>query len=307
MTAWFRSQADEENVWIVPARQVVVHHLLVLLMLREIQCFARVADRLSFSRAAADLGMSQPAMSQAITRLETALDLRLFERTPREVRLTPAGRGLLAQADEVLAAMDGFEAEAARLTRPAIRIAYPALAGPLVARIARRLAARTPPIAVELSVAGRAAAARALDTGEVAAAIVAMPAPARFTTGARFHVSVDRLAVPADHPWRNRVLAGQLAEQRVLIPGRGWARLPGIHRQVAEDDFAAALDLVAAGAGLLPIPQLVARAVRREDVRFVPLEGAELRLTYGLAWLGEPVAPELITLVRVVQEALWTR
>ncbi|MFI6539682.1 LysR family transcriptional regulator [Nonomuraea sp. NPDC050547] len=276
-------------------------------MLKEIHCFARVAGRLSFSRAAADLGMSQPAMSQAITRLENALHLQLFERNAREVRLTPAGAALLAQAEQVLAAVEGFTDEAARLTQAIIHLAYPPLAGALAARIVRRLAARGPSLAVELRPAGRAAAAQALDEGRVSAALVAFPAPARFTTGARFHVTVDRLAVPADHPWRNRVLAEQLSGQDLLVPGGRLAGLPGRHRQVAEDDYAAALDLVAAGAGLLPIPQLVARTVRREDVRFVPLEGADLRLTYGLAWRGEGVTPGLMALVQAVQEALWTR
>ncbi|MFC7646147.1 LysR family transcriptional regulator [Streptosporangium lutulentum] len=60
--------------------------------LRDIGCFALVAQRLSFSRAAAELHMSQPAMSQAIGRLERSLGVRLFERTSREVRLSPRAR-----------------------------------------------------------------------------------------------------------------------------------------------------------------------------------------------------------------------
>lgn len=279
----------------------------MLLMLKEIQCFARVAARLSFSRAAADLGMSQPAMSQAVTRLEKALGVRLFERTAREVRLTPAGGGLLDHAHQVLRSVDALVDEAARLAEPVIRLAYPPLAGPLAARIVRRLAGRTPAVAVELQAAGRGAAVRALDAGEASAAILAIPAPARFVTGARFHVTVDRLAVPADHPWRNRVLPEHLGGQDLLVPGGRWDTLPGRHRQVADDDFAAALDLVAAGAGLLPIPQFLARTVRRDDIRFVPLEGADLRITYGLAWPPEGVTAELLALAQAVQDALWTR
>lgn len=277
----------------------------MLLMLREIQCFAKVAALLSFSRAAADLGLSQPAVSQAVTRLENAVGLRLFDRTARQVRLTPEGKALLAHAHQVLDGVTAFSREAARLAQPVIHLAYPPLAGPLVARVARRLAARG--IAVELTTAGRGAAARALDAGEVSAAIVAVPAPPRFGTGARFHVTVDRLAVPVDHPWRSGVTAADLGDRDLLIPGGRWAGLPGRHRQVAEDDFAAALDLVAAGAGLLPIPQLVARTVRRDDVRFVSLDVADLRLTYTLAWAGESVRPELMALVQAVQQALWTR
>ncbi len=286
-----------------------MHHGFVLLMLREIQCFARVAERLSFSAAAADVGMSQPAMSQAITRLERATGVRLFERSAREVRLTAAGKALLAYAEQVIDSVQAFGAEAARLARPTIHLAYPPLVGTLAARIVRRLATRTPAVGVELRAAGRDEAARALADGEVSAAILATPAPARFVTAARFHVTVDHLAVPAGHRLESlpRVSPAELGGQVLLTPGsRPWPGLPGRSRLVA-DDFAAALDLVAAGAGLLPIPQLMVRTIRRDDVRFVPLEAGDLRITYALAWSKERVTPELMALVQAVQDALWTR
>jgi DNA-binding transcriptional LysR family regulator len=279
-------------------------------MLKEIHCFARVAGRLSFSAAAADLGMSQPAMSQAITRLERAAGVRLFERTAREVRLTAEGKALLPYAEQVLESAHAFTAESARLARPTIHLAYPPLVGTLAARIARRLAGRTPAIGVELTVAGRGAAAQALANGEISAAILATPAPAQFVTAARFHVTVDHLAVPAGHRLesRGRVAADELGGQVLLTPGsRPWAGLQGRPRMVADDDFAAALDLVAAGAGLLPIPQLLVKTIRREDVRFVPLDAGDLRITYALAWSRERVTPELMALVQAVQDALWTR
>ncbi|MGI5269862.1 LysR family transcriptional regulator [Nonomuraea sp. CA-218870] len=279
-------------------------------MTRETQCFVRVAARLSFSGAAADLGLSQPAVSQAVARLERATGVRLFERTARAVRLTAAGVALLPYAEQVLESAAAFASEASRLARPVIHLAYPPLAGPLAARIARRMAGRTPPVAVELHPAGRAAAAAALDEGQASAAILATPAPARFVTAARFHVTVDHLAVPPTHALASRggVWPGELAGLVVLTPGgRRWEGLPGHPRTVRDDDFAAALDLVAAGTGVLPIPHLLVRSVRRDDVVFVPLEGAGLQLTYALAWSRERVTNELLALVQATQDALWTR
>jgi DNA-binding transcriptional LysR family regulator len=288
----------------------IVHHLFVTLILKEVRCFAGVAARLSFSAAAADLGRSPPAMSQAIIRLERATGARLFDRTAREVRLTAEGKALLPYAERMIESAAAFSAEAVRLARPTIHLAYPPLVGGLAARVARRLAGRAPAIGVELTVAGRAAAAEALDRGQASAAILATPAPARFVTAARFHVTVDRLAVPVGHPLESRpgVAAAELAGQVLLTPGeRAWEGLPGRPRMVQGDDFAAALDLVAAGAGVLPIPQLLARTVRRDDLRFVPLDAGELRITYALAWSRDRVTPELMALVQAVQDALWTR
>ncbi|MEU6999102.1 LysR family transcriptional regulator [Nonomuraea sp. NPDC046570] len=286
--------------------------------LKDVRCFAVVARRLSFSAAAAEMGLSQPAVSQAVARLEGSLGLRLFERSSREVRLTGAGKALLGHARALLDAATAFEAEGARLARPAIRLAYPPIVGSLAARIARRLSTRGRGTAVELRAAGRAAAVDLLTGGEVSAAILGVPAPAAFTTAARFHVTLDRLAVPAGDRLARAVTPEELRGREVLMPrnrpaGGAWellaARVPGRQRIVADDldDFAPALDLVAAGAGVLPVPHLLARTVRRDDVRFVPLDGGDLRLSYGLAWPRDGGTPELLELVQAVQEALWTR
>lgn len=58
----------------------------------------RVAERGSVHRAAADLGISQPALSKAIRRIEVSLGLKLFERTPRGMLLTPAGQTVYGRA-----------------------------------------------------------------------------------------------------------------------------------------------------------------------------------------------------------------
>jgi DNA-binding transcriptional LysR family regulator len=118
------------------------------------------------------------------------------------------------------------------------------------------------------------------------------------------------VAVPTGHALAGRaaLVPADLAGQAVLTPdGRPWTGLPGHRRLLPGDDFAAALDLVAAGAGLLPIPQLLVRTVRRDDVRFVPLEAPDLRITYALAWSKDRVTGELLALVQAVQDALWTR
>jgi DNA-binding transcriptional LysR family regulator len=292
---------------------------------RDVRCFVLVARHLGFSRAATEMGMSQPAVSQAIGRLERSFGVRLFERTSREVRLTSEGRALLPYADTLLEASAALSAEAARLAASAgrsIRLAYPSLLGAFVAQVARRLARRRPAIEVGLRHSGRQAALAELARGEVSVAILSTPVPHGLATAARFHVPVGHLAVPTGDPLadRSRIKPEQLARYRVLMPrnrpaGGMWARLathlrgPHQHRVVADDidDFAAALDLVAAGAGVLPSPHLLTTAIRRHDVRFVPLDVGDLRITYALAWSPDRVSPELMALVRAVQEALWTR
>jgi DNA-binding transcriptional LysR family regulator len=71
--------------------------------LNDIVAFIAVAREQSFTRAAAQLGVSQSALSQTIRGLESRLGLRLLTRTTRSVAPTPAGARLLATAAPRLA------------------------------------------------------------------------------------------------------------------------------------------------------------------------------------------------------------
>lgn len=291
--------------------------------LRDVACFVQVARELSFSRAATMLRLSQPAVSQAVARLEREVGADLFERSSRRVGLSALGSALLPHADQLLAEATDFIDRARSLlpSRATIRLAYPSLLGAFVARVVRRLGHRDPDIAVELRSAGRRDALTGLAAGEVSAAIIDGPFPTGVASIPLFGITVGHLALPANDPLAtlDRVRLDQVRRPILLPrhrpPGGMWARLATLLPRARQirivtdeiDDFGSALDLVAAGQGLLPTPDLLTATTRRNDVRFVPLDGAKLRLTYGLIWAGQPPTADLLTLVQTVQETLRTR
>jgi epsilon-lactone hydrolase len=93
--------------------------------LRHLRSFVAVADELNFSRAAARLYLSQPALSRQISSLERLVGCELLRRSTHRVELTLAGEALLSRARELLQSLD----EAVSVTR--------SLGGELLARVNR--------------------------------------------------------------------------------------------------------------------------------------------------------------------------
>jgi DNA-binding transcriptional LysR family regulator len=76
------------------------------IQLTELTAFVAVAEHSSFTKAAAQVGIALPTMSQTIRSLEEGLGVRLFNRTTRSVALTEAGERLLAEVQPILDGID---------------------------------------------------------------------------------------------------------------------------------------------------------------------------------------------------------
>ncbi|WEH19920.1 LysR family transcriptional regulator [Streptomyces sp. VNUA24] len=74
--------------------------------LRHLRAFTAVARHRSFSRAAEELLITQPALSRTIAQLESNLSVRLLDRSSRHVELTDTGAEFLAHVERVLATLD---------------------------------------------------------------------------------------------------------------------------------------------------------------------------------------------------------
>jgi LysR family transcriptional regulator, cyn operon transcriptional activator len=83
--------------------------------LRQLRAFAAVHDTGSVSAAARKVHLTQPALSRRISELESALGVRLFDRTGGRLRLTSEGESLLMHSRNVLAEVESFVTRAETL------------------------------------------------------------------------------------------------------------------------------------------------------------------------------------------------
>ncbi|ACB34481.1 transcriptional regulator, LysR family [Leptothrix cholodnii SP-6] len=156
--------------------------------LRHLRIFETIASCGSFSRAAEQLGMSQPAVSMQLRQLETDLGTLLFER-PQRQRLTDAGQDLLQHARVILAqvratedAMAVHEAEAsgasaagARGPRGLLHLGVVSTAHYFAPRLLSEFHRRHPEVRLKLTVAKRSEVLAMLQEHRLDIAITGYP------------------------------------------------------------------------------------------------------------------------------------
>ena len=270
--------------------------------LRELRIFLVLADELHFGRTAERMGISQPGVSEAVRVLESRLGVRVFDRTSRRVRLTPAGEGLKRDLVPALAALDRALAETSELSRAVrglLRVGFVLTTeGPALSRLIAVFQARYPACEVRLQEVETFDAYRALRRGDIDVLCnwLAVDEP-DLTASAAFAYYQRVLAVAATHR-----LAGQPAVSIEELAGEEVALLPPttppavydllvppltpsghpIRRTQPVQTINEILSLVARGRIVHPTSSTVP-IFNRDDVVLVPIDDLP-PLPLGLVW-----------------------
>ncbi len=126
--------------------------------LRQLKVFTVVARHLSYGRAAAELHLTQPAVSMQIKQLEDQIGLALLEQVGKKNHLTLAGRELLLTCREVFDALERFEMAAAQwqgLERGTLRLAAVSTAEYFLPHLLGPFCQQHPMIEVALEITNR--------------------------------------------------------------------------------------------------------------------------------------------------------
>jgi DNA-binding transcriptional LysR family regulator len=139
--------------------------------LRDIEYFSVIARHGHLGRAAEALGLSQPALSMSLRRLESSMHAKLVKRTPKGVELTAVGTALLSRVDQLRLSMSDVAREAADLSQGRagnLRLgATPEFAEYLLPPALSALFKAAPRVTVKVTVAAPDVLRPSLENGEV--------------------------------------------------------------------------------------------------------------------------------------------
>jgi DNA-binding transcriptional LysR family regulator len=285
--------------------------------LAQLRSFVTVAEELHFGRAALRLELSQPQVSRHVRSLEGSLGVRLFDRDSRRTTLTDAGRALLPDAQEALAAATRLRERAAQAARGAVgRVAvgflWSTLRGYLPGLVAAA-AERHPEIELSVAQLHYLEIIPSLRRGDVDLTITRRVHEDHEMVARELRQEASLLAVPEAHPLATQTLVDLdalhglplIALRRQLVGGAFDAVLSrlrnrGIAPQIVHEARSPteALALVSAGLGVYQLP---ANAVTpHAGVVYRPLRDAVSRIV--LLRRPEPPAPPVAAIARLAEE-----
>jgi DNA-binding transcriptional LysR family regulator len=200
-----------------------------MLQLGQLRCFVVVAAERHFGRAAARLNMTQPPLSRQIQQLEHALGVRLLDRGPHAVRLTPAGQAFLPEAERLLEASLAAALVAQRAMtgeRGSLRLGYVGGASfSLLPRIVAAASEQLPGVDIVLRDLSSAEQLEALRTRRIDVGIIRPPIAGADLDSACVLREPFVVAMPAGHALaaRKRLALRDLDGQDLVMyePGQG--------------------------------------------------------------------------------------
>lgn len=284
------------------------------IQVHDLRAVVEVAERASFAQAAEALMVSRATMSELIKGVERQLGVRLFDRTTRRVRPTPAGEVFVAHATRLLVelgAMTDAVREAGEQPRGTVRLGLPGgVVNQQVWHIISTFHRDHPGIELEFTETSTDEVVRLIQKRELDLSIVAWPVghlPANVAT-AVLRADPTGVAVASDHPlttMRGTVPLEALDGIPLVTFTRGFALRtiaedfcrraglePAIALQSAVDETVAGLVRAHVGYTITTL-----RHAQQEQLTTLPMEVPCIERVVGLAWSPHgqlaPVAAKL--------------
>lgn len=194
--------------------------------LRQLKVFASVARHLSFTRAAEELHLTQPAVSMQVKQLEAQLDSALFEQLGKKIYLTEAGEEVYHYSRLISQQLDELETVLANikgLEHGKLRISVATTANYFAPHLLAAFCQRYPGVNVILNVTNRQTLLHQLSENEVDMVIMGQPPAEMDLDAAAFMDNPLVTIAPPDHPLagQKRVPLKRLEQEMFLVRESG--------------------------------------------------------------------------------------
>ncbi|MDD5249096.1 MAG: hydrogen peroxide-inducible genes activator [Rhodocyclaceae bacterium] len=285
--------------------------------LTELKYIVALARERHFGRAAEKCFVSQPTLSVAVKKLEDELGAILFERGQNDVRTTPVGDQIIAQAERVLAE--------ANLVKELADAAGDPLAGPLrigaiytigpylLPKLVPLVKERAPkmPLMIEENFTTRLL--DSLKRGDLDVAVLALPVAEPGLVAQAVYDEAFRVLVPVGHAWakKKNVVPDELLGEPLLMLGRGNCFRDQVldlctqagqgGPQVLEGSSLETIrHMVASGVGITVMPATAVDAIPKTDplLRVRPFAEPQPSRRVGLVWRASFPRHQAIDLLR---------
>lgn len=285
---------------------------------RFLRYFIAVAEQLHFTRAAASLGISTPALTVQIQKLEDELQLRLLNRsTKRAVSLTAAGEAFLEEARAVVERLERaihVGRQASRGEIGGINIGYvgsAAFSGLLQQRVGEYRTA-SPDVVIKAYEMPMEKLPAMLAVGEIDIAFLRMPVVLPSSLSSQV-LSRDKfcVAVPAQHPLALRgasVAPATLAKETFIVPEQPRGLQEVAHRGefspivgATPGGLLAVLTHVSLGAGIAVIPDTLRSVITLPNVVYLDLAGAPIRSEVAAVYRKGERSPPVVNLLKYLK------
>ncbi|HSJ39041.1 MAG TPA: LysR family transcriptional regulator [Planococcus sp. (in: firmicutes)] len=147
--------------------------------IRQLTCFVEVAKHNSFTKASQTMHVTQPSLSKMVKNLEQDLDVTLFDRSARKIRLTDAGEVVFIQAQKIIHSLDDLSSslyDVLNLNKGKIKIGLPPVISTLFfPTIVAEFQKKYPDVSVMLAEEGAKTVEKKVMEGEVDLGFVMLP------------------------------------------------------------------------------------------------------------------------------------
>lgn len=196
------------------------------LTLRQFRVFEAVARHLSFTRAAEELHLSQPAVSMQVRGIEKILGLPLTEQLGKKIFLTEAGREVLYASRSITARLDDLQANLAQLRgmdSGLLNIAVTTTVSAVATTILASFRGKHPKVSIHLDVSNRESVLGQLAANHIDLAIMGQVPEGLDLEATRFMDNPLVVIAPPDHTLarKKKVLIRDLASEPFLVREAG--------------------------------------------------------------------------------------